>query len=167
MFPLRHNHRKFSIHIVSVNPSTGQTKRLPRTIFHSSSADRISAVHEPGFDQRASFNREHRNIFGTLLKGNLSIKSHGLLVSLDSTPCGAYISDLSTWSSSRSLQLPYGKGYLILGWAWRLYAFSAYPFPTQLPCHAAGATTGALAVGPTWSSRTKVSSPQVSFARIR
>ena len=58
-------------------------------------------------------------------------------------------------------------GNLVLDWAWHLYAFSAYPFPTQLPCDAAGATTGAPAVGSTRSSRTKVDFPQISYARIR
>ena len=55
-------------------------------------------------------------------------------------------------------------GDLILGWASHLDAFSAYPFRTWLPGGALGRTTGALAVRPTRSSRTEVSSPQISCA---
>ena len=55
-------------------------------------------------------------------------------------------------------------GDLILGWASCLDAFSAYPIRTWLPSDALGRTTGALAVRPTRSSRTKVSSPQISCA---
>ena len=55
-------------------------------------------------------------------------------------------------------------GYLILRGASRLDAFSVYPFPTWLPGHATGVTTGAPEVSPTRSSRTKVSSSQISYA---
>ncbi len=55
-------------------------------------------------------------------------------------------------------------GDLILGWASHLDAFSAYPIRTWLPGGALGRTTGTLAVRPTRSSRTKVSSPQISCA---
>src|SRR4029077_14429234 len=55
-------------------------------------------------------------------------------------------------------------GDLILEWASHLDAFSAYPIRTWLPSDALGRTTGALAVRPTRSSRTKVSSPQISCA---
>ena len=55
-------------------------------------------------------------------------------------------------------------GYLILRGASRLDAFSVYPFPTWLLCHAPGGTTDTPAVGPTRSSRTKVSSSQISYA---
>ena len=58
-----------------------------------------------------------------------------------------------------------GVGNLILGWASRLDAFSAYPVRTQLPSCAAGATTGTPLVRPSRSSRTKDSSPQISCAR--
>ncbi len=58
-------------------------------------------------------------------------------------------------------------GYLILGWASRLDAFSAYPIRTQLPSDAPGRTTGTLEVRPSRSSRTRDSSPQVSCARDR
>ena len=61
--------------------------------------------------------------------------------------------------------LPLGKGYLILGGASRLDAFSVYPFPTWLPSRAIGMTTGPPAVGPSRSSRTKDSSSQISYAR--
>ena len=55
-------------------------------------------------------------------------------------------------------------GYLILRGASRLDAFSVYPCPTWLPGHATGVTTGAPEVSPTRSSRTKVSSSQISCA---
>nr|AOE11090.1 hypothetical protein [uncultured bacterium] len=52
-------------------------------------------------------------------------------------------------------------------WVSRLYAFSAYPFPTWLPCYASGETTGTLEVSPTRSSRTRVRSTQISNAHSR
>ena len=58
-------------------------------------------------------------------------------------------------------------GSLILEWASHLDAFSVYPFRTWLPSCAAGATTGALSVRPPWSSRTRGSSPQTSYAHDR
>ena len=57
-----------------------------------------------------------------------------------------------------------GMGYLILRGASRLDAFSVYPVPTWLLCHALGSTTDAPAVGPPRSSRTKGSSSQISCA---
>ncbi len=59
----------------------------------------------------------------------------------------------------------FGVGYLILGWASRLDAFSVYPIRTWLPSRAPGGTTGKPAVRPTRSSRTRVSSPQIPCAR--
>ena len=56
-------------------------------------------------------------------------------------------------------------GYLILGGASRLDAFSVYPFRTWLLCYAIGMTTDTPAVRPARSSRTKASSPQISSAR--
>ena len=58
-----------------------------------------------------------------------------------------------------------GMGYLISGWASRLDAFSVYPFRTWLPGDAIGMTAGTPAVRPARSSRTKASSPQISYAR--
>jgi hypothetical protein len=55
-------------------------------------------------------------------------------------------------------------GDLILESASRLDAFSAYPHRTWLPGVATGVTTGTLAVRSTRSSRTRVNSPQVSYA---
>lgn len=55
-------------------------------------------------------------------------------------------------------------GYLILRGASRLDAFSVYPFQTWLLGHAIGMTTDPPAVRPTRSSRTKVSSSQISYA---
>jgi len=57
--------------------------------------------------------------------GNLKIKiEYDLLVLLSSRHYCPYTCSLSTSSSSRNLWI------LILWWASRLYAFSAYPFPT-------------------------------------
>src|SRR5262249_44379558 len=53
------------------------------------------------------------------------VKPDDRLVQVSSTPCSAYTSCLSTWSSSRGLQ-----GDLISGGASRLDAFSGYPFRT-------------------------------------
>ena len=58
-------------------------------------------------------------------------------------------------------------GNLISEGASRLDAFSVYPVRTWLPCYALGRTTGAPAVRPSRSSRTKDSSPQISYARDR
>ena len=58
-------------------------------------------------------------------------------------------------------------GSLILRWASRLDAFSAYPFPTWLLSDAVGTTTETPAVGSSRSSRTKDNSSQTSCARGR
>ena len=50
-------------------------------------------------------------------------------------------------------------GTLVLAWASRLDAFSAYPFPTWLPGRALSRTTGTPGVGPSQSSRTREESP--------
>ena len=55
-------------------------------------------------------------------------------------------------------------GYLILRGASRLDAFSVYPVPTWLLCHAFGKTTDTPEVSPSRSSRTKDSSSQISYA---
>ena len=55
-------------------------------------------------------------------------------------------------------------GYLIFRGASRLDAFSVYPCPTWLPGRAIGMTTGAPAVRPFRSSRTRNSSSQISSA---
>jgi hypothetical protein len=57
--------------------------------------------------------------------GRILVKPNDRLVQVSSTPRSAYTSCLSTWSSTRGLQ-----GYLILGGASRLDAFSGYPFRT-------------------------------------
>ena len=57
-----------------------------------------------------------------------------------------------------------GMRYLILGGASHLDAFSVYPFHTQLLSHAIGMTTDTPSVCPSWSSRTKDSSLQISYA---
>ena len=56
-------------------------------------------------------------------------------------------------------------GYLILRGASRLDAFSVYPVPAWLLCHAFGNTTDPPAASPPRSSRTKGSSSQISYAR--
>ena len=66
--------------------------------------------------------------------------------------------------SLHGILLPYGMRYLILGWASHLDAFSVYPFHTQLLSYAIGMTTDKPSVCPSWSSRTKDSSPQISCA---
>jgi len=58
-------------------------------------------------------------------------------------------------------------GRLILEWASRLDAFSGYPFRAWLPSAALGRTTGTPVARPTRSSRTRVSSPQPSYAHGR
>ena len=58
-----------------------------------------------------------------------------------------------------------GMGYLILGGTSRLDAFSVYSFRTWLPGDAIGMTAGTPVVRPARSSRTKASSPQISYAR--
>ena len=58
-------------------------------------------------------------------------------------------------------------GYLILRRVSRLDAFSVYHFRTRLPGYALGRTTDAPEVRPTRSSRTKVSSSQISNAHDR
>ena len=72
---------------------------------------------------------------------------------------------------TRSLQVPLPdlgqEGYLILRCVSHLDAFSVYHIRTQLPSYALGRTTGAQEVRPTRSSRTKVSSSQISYAHDR
>ena len=63
--------------------------------------------------------------------------------------------------------LAYAMGYLILRCASRLDAFSVYHIRTRLPGYALGRTTDAPEVRPTRSSRTKVSSSQISNAHDR
>ena len=58
-------------------------------------------------------------------------------------------------------------GDLILWWASRLDAFSAYPVRTWLPSGAPGGTTGTPGVRPSRSSRTRDGSTQVSYAHGR
>src|SRR5688500_15396260 len=58
------------------------------------------------------------------------VKPHGSLVPVSLTPHGASTPGLSTWSSTRSLQEPYGSGDLISWRVSRLDAFSVSPFRT-------------------------------------
>src|SRR5690554_5186918 len=72
--------------------------------------------------------------------------------------------DLVIYEGSYPLE---AVGDLILGWASRLDAFSAYPCRTWLSSRASGGTTGTPAVRPSRSSRTRDGSPQISYARGR
>ncbi len=58
-------------------------------------------------------------------------------------------------------------GDLVLGPASCLDAFSSYPFPAWLPSSTIGMITGAPAAGPSRSSRTEDSFPQISDAHNR
>src|SRR5512144_183043 len=98
---------------------------------------------------------------------NFMVKPNGLLVLVSSTHYCAYTSSLSTWSSSTALLSLFSLGDLILGKVSRLYAFSAYPNQTSLPCDATGVTTGSQEVCSSRSSRTKDKPPQISSAHIR
>ena len=100
-------------------------------------------------------------------KKRRTTKPHERLVSVSSTPCSAYTSDLSTSSSSTALQRDCSLGGLILRSASRLDAFSGYQIRTLLPSGATGVTTGTQAVRPTRSSRTKVGASQASYAHSR
>ena len=88
----------------------------------------------------------------------------GLLVPVSSTHCCASTSGLSTRSSSRGPYQVDPVGDLILERASRLYAFSAYPFRTWPMSSAVGTTTHTPEVRPSRSSRTRDSSPQISYA---
>ena len=107
---------------------------------------------------------QNRNHADTCRSTDFSASGQALdrLVAVSSIHCCTSTSALSTSSSSRGLTL--AMGYLILRGASRLDAFSVYPFPTWLPGCAIGMTTGAPEVSPTRSSRTKVSSSQISYA---
>ena len=60
--------------------------------------------------------------------------------------------------------LDYSMRYLILWRVSHLDAFSVYPFQTWLLSYATGVATDAPSVCPSWSSRTKDSSTQISSA---
>ena len=55
-------------------------------------------------------------------------------------------------------------GIFFLRWASRLDAFSVYPLRTWLPSYAVGTTTDTPLVRPSWSSRTRDSTLQISCA---
>jgi hypothetical protein len=63
---------------------------------------------------------------------SIMVKPIDLLVPVCSIPYGTYTSGLSTSSSTRGLisSVARREGYLILGGASRLDAFSGYPFRT-------------------------------------
>ena len=79
---------------------------------------------------------EQQGIFFVVLRvirlgwQKVMVKPHGSLVSVSSMRCRTSTPDLSTLSSSTSLQVACATGYLILEWASRLDAFSGYPFRT-------------------------------------
>ena len=82
-----------------------------------------------------------------------------------STPRGACASALSNGWSSRGLRGPRGPGRLVSGGAWRLDAFSAYPFAAWPPGGALGRTAGTPEAARPRSSRTRGRSRQPSSAR--
>ena len=94
-------------------------------------------------------------------------KPHGQLVPVSSTPYSVSTPGLSTSSSTRGLQEPYGSGFLLWRSASRLYAFSGYLFRAWLPGYARGLTTGTPEARPPRSSRTMGRSSQVSCAHGR
>ena len=104
--------------------------------------------------------------YSAVSKIDFMVKPNGLLVLVSSTYYYAYTSSLSTWSSSTALQ-SFRLGDLILGKVSRLYAFSAYPNQTSLPCDATGVTTGSQEVCSSRSSRTKDKPLQISCAHHR
>ena len=103
---------------------------------------------------KSSFKTSSQTVIGQALD---------LLVSVSCMHYCTSTSALSTSSSSRGLTTCV-QGYLILRGASRLDAFSVYPVPTWLLCHAVGRTTDTPAVRPSRSSRTKDSSSQISYA---
>ena len=95
------------------------------------------------------------------------VQALGLLVSVSCMHYCTSTSDLSNSQSTSDLTQSSQEGYLILRCASRLDAFSVYHIRTWLPGYALGRTTDAPAVRPTRSSRTKVSSSQISYAHDR
>ena len=115
------------------------------------------------------------------------LQNHTLKIYSSVTTCGFCRSLIPYWSSPRPISdsqlhaLPrfhlcpiylvvfkgsyyLRMGYLILRGASRLDAFSVYPVPAWLLCHAPGGTTDQPAASPSRSSRTKDSSSQISYA---
>ena len=103
-----------------------------------------------------------------LLKQNKSYKTKLIKPSNNQYYLAEYIAVLTPVAyQRRSLQrflLSYDMRNLILGWASCLYAFSAYPFQTQLPSNAFDKTTGRPEVCPLRSSRTRSRFLQISYA---
>ena len=99
-------------------------------------------------------------------KSKLQVQALGLLVSVCLTHHCASTSDLSARSLRATLPTCV-VGYLILRCVSCLDAFSVYHIRTRLPGYALGSTTDAPVVRPTWSSRTRVSSSQISSAHDR
>ena len=98
---------------------------------------------------------------------SLSVLGQALkrLVTVSSMCCHTSTSALSTSYSSRVFTSL--KEWDISSWGGtsRLDAFSVYSFRTWLPGDAIGMTAGTPVVRPARSSRTKASSPQISYAR--
>src|ERR1035437_5243490 len=108
----------------------------------------------------------HNAAHASVCKINFMVKPNGLLVLVSSIRYRTYTPSLSTWSSSTAL-LSLRLGDLILEKVSHLYACSAYPNQTSLPCHATGVATGSQEAYSSWSSRTKDKPPQISSADIR
>ena len=99
------------------------------------------------------------------LRGRAAPRPLGRSEAVWSTPRGACASALSNGWSSRGLRGPRGPGRLVSGGAWRLDAFSAYPFAAWPPGGALGRTAGTPEAARPRSSRTRGRSRQPSSAR--
>ena len=102
--------------------------------------------------------QQSRSVLTIIRSSSRPISSSQLHTSLHFHLCPIYLVVFKGSSTFRS-------GDLILGLASRLDAFSVYPSPSWLPGRAIGMTTGPPADGPSRSSRTKDSPPQISCAR--
>ena len=98
-------------------------------------------------------------------RGRMAPRPLGRSEAVWSTPRGACASALSNGWSSRGLRGPRGPGRLVSGGAWRLDAFSAYPFAAWPPGGALGRTAGTPEAARPRSSRTRGRSRQPSSAR--
>ena len=155
--------------------SASESMKKPHPVLRSASRDRMRGFSEIMGDKKAK-KRECK------LKNRIKNETQVINAYLNSQGCGSSpraisIAQLHTLLCFhlRPIKLvvckcPYsleGMGYLISRCASRLDAFSVYHIRTRLLCYALGRTTDAPEVRPTRSSRTKVSSSQISNAHDR
>ena len=155
--------------------SASESMKKPHPVLRSASRDRMRGFSEIMGDKKAK-KRECK------LKNRIKNETQVINAYLNSQGCGSSpraisIAQLHTLLCFhlRPIELvvykcPYsleGMGYLISRCASRLDAFSVYHIRTRLLCYALGRTTDAPEVRPTRSSRTKVSSSQISNAHDR